>query len=479
MISTPTNMKQAFTKIIDLIFLAKQNGVDLVLNGERLQLKVAENKDIDKTLLEEIKSNKQSIIDFLNNENWKSKRVEENHNKINKFDRESISRTPLSFSQERLWFVDQLEGSVQYNLPTVVRLKGKLNRHALMTAMQTIVNRHEVLRTVFLEEGGHPYQFIKNTDGWAVAFSDGARYKHVEALQKYIQQLINEPFDLSRDYMVRASLIGLNDQEHVLVVTMHHIASDAWSLPIIIGELMELYAAYSEDRPARLAPLQIQYADYAVWQRNFLQGEVLDKKIDYWKNKLEEVVPLQLPTDYARPAVRSSRGASLELTIEKKLSDQIQMLCQQQGTTLYMTLLAAFNVLLHKYSGQQDICVGTSIANRSQQEVERLIGFFVNTLALRSEVKSELSFTEFLQQVRSSTMEAYEHQDVSFEKVVETVVKERDVSRSPLFQVMLVLKNTPASSQLRLGELELSAEEYESKIAKFDITVFITVRSTS
>ncbi|MEJ7675703.1 MAG: condensation domain-containing protein [Chitinophagaceae bacterium] len=218
----------------------------------------------------------------------------------------------------------------------------------------------------------------------------------------------------------------------------------------------------------------MQFADYALWQHNYFQGEVLDRKIDYWTNKLEDTVPLQLPTDYMRPPVKGIRGVSIDFLIEKSLSHAVEMLCKQEGTTLFMTLLAAFKVLLHRYSGQQDICVGTSLANRTQQEVEGLVGFFVNTLALRSEVKSDASFAELLQQVRLTTMESYEHQDLPFEKVVEVAVRERDLSRNPLFDVMLVIQNTPEVQQLRLGEVQLSVEEFTHDTAKFDITFFIT-----
>ncbi|MHA4842637.1 amino acid adenylation domain-containing protein [Flavitalea antarctica] len=468
-------MEQSLTKIIDLIYLAKQNGIDFVVTGERLQLKVAENKKIDKTLIDQIKDNKQAIIDFLNNKDWATTSVENNHNKINKFDRESVGQIPLSFSQESIWFVDQLEGSVQYNLPTVIRLKGILNRQALEDAMRTIVSRHEVLRTVFHEEHGKPYQIIKHGDDWELSFLHGISYhEDEEGLKNYIQELITEPFDLSRDYMVRATLIKLNEMDHLLVVTMHHIASDAWSVPIMTRELMELYGAYSLGQPSALAPLAIQYADYAAWQRSYLTPEVLGSKINYWKKKLENVLPLQLPTDFSRPVLRNIRGASIEFQINKEVSEGIQKLSQKQGASLYMTLLAAFKVLLHKYSTQEDICVGTSIANRSQLEVQELVGFFVNTLALRSEVTGVKSFIEFLQQVKNTMMEAYENQEVPFEQVVHTVVKERDASRSPLFQVMLVLINTPKNQQLKLGELEISLEEIESKLSKFDITVFIS-----
>jgi non-ribosomal peptide synthetase component F len=258
-----------------------------------------------------------------------------------------------------------------------------------------------------------------------------------------------------------------------LVETLHHIVTDGWSTSIIIKEVAELYAAYVENRKANLAPLSIQHADYAIWQRNYLQGEVLNKKINYWKNKLADVVPLQLPTDFVRPALRSNRGSSLEFNIDNELYNQLQLLYQQQGATLFMTLLATFNVLLHRYSGKQDICVGSPIANRTQQEVEGLIGFFTNTVTLRNEVKPESSFIDLLQQVSATTMEAYEHQEVPFEKVVEVVVKERDLSRNPLFQVALVMQSIPEIQEFRLGEVQLSAEEFTRGRSRFDIAFFI------
>ncbi|MEO7532808.1 MAG: amino acid adenylation domain-containing protein, partial [Ferruginibacter sp.] len=216
---------------------------------------------------------------------------------------------PLSFSQERLWFIDRLEGSVQYHLPSVLRLKGNLNKDALGFAFQNIVNRHEILRTVFPEVNGQAFQSVCGQDGWQMELVDGSNYQDTKKLQLYIHQLITKPFDLAKDHMVRATLIKLDEQDHVLVVIMHHIASDAWSISLLVKEVVELYSAYEEKRPSSLVPVNLQYADYAIWQRNYLQGEVLDKKLNYWKNKLDSVEPLQLPTDYPRPAVQSSRGA--------------------------------------------------------------------------------------------------------------------------------------------------------------------------
>ncbi|HEX8349289.1 MAG TPA: amino acid adenylation domain-containing protein, partial [Hymenobacter sp.] len=333
---------------------------------------------------------------------------------------------------------------------------------------------------VYSEEGGTVYQEIQPGDSWQLTQTQGSTYREdPTGLQAYIQHQSKLPFNLSDDYMFRSELIELAQEEYVLIVTMHHIASDAWSVPILVREVAELYSAYTGGRESSLTALPLQYGDYSLWQRGYLQGELLESKLAYWKNKLEEVSPLQLPIDYVRPASVSTRGSSCSFSIEKEVLQGLHALNQQQGTTLYMTLLAAFNVLLYRYSGQEDICVGTSIAGRPQQELEKLIGFFVNTLALRSRVEGDKPFTELLSAVKNTTLEAYSHQEVPFEKVVEAVVRERDPGRSPLFQVMLVLQNTPDAPVLKLGEgeLQLSAEPYEQTTVKFDLTFFINESS--
>ncbi|MCU7552748.1 amino acid adenylation domain-containing protein, partial [Chitinophagaceae bacterium LB-8] len=381
---------------------------------------------------------------------------------------------PLSFAQERLWFIDQLEGSVHYHIPTVFRWKGTLNKEALESAFRDFISRHEILRTVIKEEDGHSYQSVQEVSKWKLVCVDGSKYREdAEALRACIQQQIHTSFDLSGDYMLRAQLIQLDVQEHVLVIVLHHIASDGWSTSILVRELVELYGAYSQGHAPQLNPLPIQYADYALWQRDYLQGEVLEHKLTYWKEKLTGAETLQLPTDYRRPTVQSTHGTFVNFSIDQTVSNKLKKFSQQQGVTLFMTLLAAYKVLLYRYSGQQDICVGTPIAGRQQQEVEGLIGFFVNTLALRDELRSELSFTELLQQVKQTTLEAYEHQEVPFEKVVDAVVKERDLSRSPLFQVMLVLQNTPEVPHRQLKELVLEEEQVNYDTAKFEMLIDI------
>ncbi|MEP7233019.1 MAG: amino acid adenylation domain-containing protein, partial [Ginsengibacter sp.] len=384
-------------------------------------------------------------------------------------------KIPLSFSQERLWFIDQMEGSVQYHINAVLRLNGILNQEALEKSLQYIVNRHEVLRTVFLEEDGRSYQQIKEKDLWQLDIADGAKYKESDAgLQSYIQQLVKKPFNLSKDFMLRATLLNISGGEHLLVVTMHHIASDGWSMGIMVKEVASVYNSISDGTAIGLIPFKIQYADYSIWQRNYLQGELLENKLSYWKNKLTGVTNLELPTDYQRPSVLNTKGAVKKFVLDKTFGEQLHSLSQDQGTTIFMTLLAGFKVLLHRYSGQEDICVGSPIANRTQQEVEGLIGFFVNTLSLRSEVTGATSFKDFLQQVKITTLEAYEHQDIPFEKIVEVVVKERDLSRTPLFQVMFVLQTTAENTDVRLGNLKLSREVSSSNTSKFEMTFSIS-----
>ncbi|MEO6546900.1 MAG: amino acid adenylation domain-containing protein, partial [Ferruginibacter sp.] len=384
-------------------------------------------------------------------------------------------RIPLSYSQERLLFIDNLEGTIHYHLPAVFRLKGNLNKGALAYALQQVINRHEVLRTVLTYSDDQPFQTINDKDNWHLSEVDGASFNEGDdQLQQLIQQIVKKPFDLSADHMLRATLIALQHQEHLLVITMHHIASDGWSENILTSEVAAFYNDYLNESTSRLLPLAIQYADYSIWQRRYLQGEVLKQKLQYWENKLEGLTQLQLFTDYSRPLVQSMRGASEHFSIPRSLSGHLQDICREEGATLFMTLLSAFNVLLYRYTRQEDICVGTPIANRTSHEVEQLIGFFVNTLAIRNEINGDQSFIELLRQVKKTTLDAYDNQDVPFEKVVEAVVKERDMSRSPLFQVMFVLQNTPSIAEPSFGEVQLSAEKFSNTTAKFDLTFYIT-----
>jgi len=266
-------MEETFTKAVDILYLAKQNDVDIILNGDHLQLKIPEDKTIDIDLLDKIRANKKLIIDFLSKDNWKLTIVNNGNHKITRFNRDVVKPLPLSFSQERLWFIDRLEGSLQYHLPVVLRLKGNLDREALSKALGEVVNRHEVLRTIYEEENGRVYQRVKVAGAWQLKEADGRKYAGDQAgLESYIRRLTLEPFDLGKDDMLRAELIELDENDHILVVTMHHIASDAASMPVLVREVSALYSGYVSGKEARLPSPGLQYADYAVWQRNNIQG---------------------------------------------------------------------------------------------------------------------------------------------------------------------------------------------------------------
>jgi amino acid adenylation domain-containing protein/non-ribosomal peptide synthase protein (TIGR01720 family) len=466
-------------KAILLLNSAKRKGIHIGLSNGELQLKVSKGVVVDPQLLQEIKENKKSIIEFLNADKWKSAKLNEAEKILKPFDRNVIKKIPLSFSQERLWFIDQLEGSTQYHLPTVLRINGKLSRQALTAALKAVVARHESLRSVIVADHGAAYQQVLDAAGWDLEIVDGTKYNEEEdGLNLLILTLIKKPFDLACNYMLRGTLVTLAEDKTVLVVTMHHIASDGWSLPIVVKEVLEHYKAFTENRSPDLASLPVQYADYAVWQRDYLKGPGLDKKLDYWRAKLKDCTPMDLPTDFKRPLVLTGHGTSAVFSIDKALALGINQLCQQEGTTLFMTLLAAFKILMHRYSGgQRDICVGTPIAGRQQEEVEGLIGFFVNTLALRSEVNDELPFKDFLAAVRITTMDAYDNQEVPFEKIVDAVVMERSLERSPLFQVMFILQNIPEAKPINLGQVELTAEKIKQESSKFEISFSVTERA--
>ncbi|WP_205625370.1 amino acid adenylation domain-containing protein [Flavobacterium sp. ABG] len=385
---------------------------------------------------------------------------------------ERPERIPLSFSQERLWFLDQLQGSTEYHMPTVLRLEGALDISILEQTLQTIVSRHEVLRTILLSEDGVGYQEVISTENWTL---DQVKIADEGLLESNLQHYLVSPFDLAKDYKLKSCLYDLGNQQYVLACVFHHIASDGWSEGILVNEFMELYSALKYGRTAVLPELTLQYSDYAIWQRKYLEGAVLESQLSYWEEKLQDVVTLTLPTDYPRPSIQSTAGSNVSAILNKECSESLNTLCQREGVTLFMLLLSAFKVLLSRYSGQEDICVGTPIANRTQSELEGMIGFFVNTLALRSDLGGNPSFKELLKQIKGTTLDSYDHQLVPFEKVVDRVVTTRDRSMSPLFQVMFVLQNTPeGSDELTLENIMLSGYESDAFNSKFDLTLNIS-----
>jgi acyl carrier protein len=356
------------------------------------------------------------------------------------------SPLPLSFAQERLWFIDRLEpGSTVYNIPVARRLGGALHVAALERALGEIVRRHEALRTVFQEMGGSPAQVIAPFGGFALPVEDLSALGEADreaAVEQRVGDEARRAFDLSAGPLFRAALLRLGDEDHVLLLSMHHIVSDAWSMGVLFRELSALYEAYREGRESPLPELAVQYADYAVWQREQLEGEVLDRQLSYWRERLSGAPELlELPADHPRPPVQTHRGATVPVEFPPELLERLQALGRSEGATLYMTLLSAFQVLLSKYAGSDDVVVGSPVAGRTRGEVEELIGFFVNTLVLRTDLSGDPSFRELLGQVREATLSAYAHQEVPFERLVAELQPERSLSHSPLFQVLFALQN--------------------------------------
>ncbi|MBG1265934.1 non-ribosomal peptide synthase/polyketide synthase [Nostoc sp. WHI] len=384
---------------------------------------------------------------------------------------------PLSFAQQRLWFLDQFDpNSALYNIPFALRVVGTLHQVALQQSLQQIIQRHEALCTNFIAIDGEARQIIREQEdiSWTVSIVDLQHLPGNEqeiAVQELTQQQALQPFDLANQALVRVTLLVLSETEHILLMCMHHIVSDGWSIGVFVQELTALYNAYAQGQPTTLARLPIQYADFAIWQRQWLQGDVLQSQLDYWQKQLKDAPTLlPLPTDRPRGAVQTFAGAHQEFALSVELTQKLTKLSQQKGCTLFMTLLAAFDTLLYRYTGVADILVGTPIANRDRSEIEGLIGFFVNTLVLRTDLSGNPSFNELLGRVREMAMDAYAYQDLPFEMLVEALQPERDLSHAPLFQVDFLLQNDPLST-VELTGLTVSSLPIETAMAKFDLTL--------
>ena len=379
---------------------------------------------------------------------------------------------PLSFTQQRLWFVDRLEGqSTEYHIAEAFRLRGKLNRDALEEAISEILARHEILRTRFGEVEGEPVQIVESVTRFALPLEDLGTVE-AEAIRTALEQERDKPFNLSEGPPLRMKLFRLAERDHIFLSTFHHIIYDGWSAGVFNRELTALYEAFSQGRHSPLEPLEVQYADYTLWQRQWLEGEELDQRLAYWTSKLEEVPPLiPLPIDKPRTAEKGHRGEFRSLQLPLDLTNALNALSQKESVTLFMTLLAAFKVLLARYSGQEDIVVGTPIASRNQANMENLIGFFLSTLPLRTDLSGSPTFQETLKRVRTTALEAYTHQDLPFEKLVEKLHPERNLSYTPVFQVLFNMHNFE-EVPLSLGSLELERIPLGEPGSIWDITLY-------
>jgi len=383
---------------------------------------------------------------------------------------------PVSFAQQRLWFLDQLEpGSSTYNVASAYRLTGPLDVTILEQCFNKVVQRHEALRTTFTVVDEQPIQVIAPSQILRSEIVDLQKLPQAERESKahcLASEEAQRPFDLTQGPLLRTTLLQLDQEEYILLLTIHHIVFDGWSLIILLQELSALYEACTRGKSPILPKLPIQYADFTVWQREWLQGEVLERQLDYWKQQLEGAPSaLELPTDRPRPTVQTFRGMSQKMLLSKRLLEQLKQLSLQEGTTLFMTLLAAFKVLLHRYTEQEDIVVGIPIANRNRAEIEHLIGFFVNTLVLRTDLSANPTFRELLGRVREVALGAYDHQDLPFEKLVEELHPQRDLSRTPLFQVFFNMLNRD-QNQLELDGVTIEPIIPLETDSKFDLTLY-------
>src|SRR5215470_5272126 len=383
---------------------------------------------------------------------------------------------PLSFAQQRLWFLNQLEpASPIYNESRAIRLRGSLDVESLQKSLNRIVARHDVLRTNFIMLDGNPQQTITDSRAVELPVIDLRSCRDIDReseAHRLLTDVIRRPFDLSRDLLLRVLLLRLAEQEHILLFVQHHIASDGWSTSIFWRELTALYEAFTSGRPDPLSELPIQYADYALWQRDRLSGETLEGQLAYWRKQLENLAPLQLTPDRTRPGADDYAGDRQTFLIPQEVIDGLRRVSRDEGVTLFMTLLAAFQTLLHRYTGQNDIAVGSPIAGRTHPEVEGLIGFFVNTLVLRTEVSGHLTFRQFLARVREVAWGAYQHQELPFEKLVAELQPDRNLGRNPLFQVIFAFQNVPRQT-MALPGLQVSQVEIDSGTTKFDLALFL------
>ncbi|HST57838.1 MAG TPA: condensation domain-containing protein, partial [Longimicrobium sp.] len=384
---------------------------------------------------------------------------------------------PLSFAQERMWVLQQLDpSSGAYNLGTPMRLRGALNADALRRSIAALVARHEALRTRLVAVDGVPLQVIDAPGPVHVPLVDLAGVdddRRAAALRALAAAEGARPFDLAAGPLLRCTLVRLADEEHALLFVMHHVVSDGWSLSVLVREVSALYDAFAAGRAPSLPPLPVQYADFAVWQRGWLTGPVLDAQVAYWRGALADVPPLELPLDRPRPALQSHRGAAASLVLPAALGEALRALGRREGTTLFMTVMAAFQLALSRFSGQEDFAVGSPIAGRSRGETEGLIGCFLNNLVVRADLRGDPSFRALLGRVRKATLGAYAHQDVPFEKLIDALRPPRDPSRTPFFQVLMNLLPPDDGARLRLGNVAAEGLGGGEAQAKFDLTLYV------
>jgi len=395
---------------------------------------------------------------------------------------EQVSRDgdlELSYAQQRLWIIDQLEpGSAAYNIPIAIRIRGRLDVDSLEKTLQELVRRHEVLRTRIEMRGGRCVQVIEPAKRELLereVLGGLSSEKREEEVSRKVLEETGRTFDLEHGPLLRVRVLKLGEEEHVLLVTMHHIVSDGWSMGVLVREMGVLYKAYALGEESPLKEPTIQYADYAMWQRKWLQGTLVKRHLEYWRKQLAGAPPMELPTDRPRRDARYHRAEIEQFTLGSELTANLSRLSRERNATLFMTLLAAFNFVLHHMTKQTDILIGTDVASRNRVETESLLGFFVNQVVLRVDLSGNPSFLDVLARVRETCLSAYEHQDMPFDRLVEELNPSRQVLRSPFFQTKFVLQNTP-ETEAKVPGLELLPMETHPCVSKFDL--MLTMRES-
>jgi amino acid adenylation domain-containing protein/FkbM family methyltransferase len=447
--------------------------IKLSVQGDRLDCH-APPRIMTKEIQTEIKERKQEIIEILAMVNQAK---QPSFQKIKPISRKK-QEFSLSFAQERLWFINQLEGTNSiYNFTKILELEGLLNTEVLKKAIAHLFQRHESLRTNFKNKEGKPIQIIHAQVDFSLPIINLEKLyieEQEEKIEKIIQQEKEYCFNLEKDRLAKFCLLRISREKHILIISMHHIITDGWSMGILNQELSHLYQAYSDNLTPNLEPLTIQYIDFAVWQREFFKGKKLDKQVSYWQKRLAGIPQLiDLPLDKPRPPIQTFAGETKRFNLNQEITQKLKILAQNNKTTLYITLLTAFAILLNRYTHQSDLVIGSPIANRNRKEIEGLIGFFANNLALRINLSENPTFPELLTRVKEVALEAYEHQDLPFEKLVEELNPQRNLSHNPIFQVVFALQNVPEGN-LKLEDLEIKEIQTKVKTAKFDLSLVIT-----
>jgi aspartate racemase len=453
-------------ELIELLDTLAQRGVQLSADGERLRCRAPQGA-LTPEIRAALEAHKPAILASLRTSGQGAALPP-----LVRVDR--ASRLPLSFAQQRLWFLAELEPeSAAYNIPAAVEMSGPLDVAALRRAAEAIVQRHEVLRTTFANERGEPVPVIHPSmpvDLVRIDLRGLDPVRQQDRLRFQMSEQTRRPIDIVEGPLLRLALVQMSEEAHVLLFTIHHIASDGWSSRVFLHELARLYEAFTAGRPSPLAELTIQYVDFARWQRAWLSGDVLERQLAYWRRQLSGLAPLDLPFDRPRGPVQTFAGRSVSFTLPADLSADLKATSRELGVTLFMLLLAAFKSLVYLYTDQRDIAVGSPSLNRVRPEVEPLIGFFVNTVVLRTRLEGTMTFRELVARVRETTLEAFAHQDVPFEQLVAEIQPRRDLSRHALFQVVFVLQDNPVERQ-EIAGLTLRQLEVESTHVKFDLVV--------